>query len=207
MMTGFQSNLMLYIVIGCLIVCIGINIIVKVIRNRKLHQMVLLLNAKKFKEFDRLLESKLVKLIFDPFNIDYIRLNGYLYKQNKKEIDKAFSSFDHVRLTAKQKDDIDLKAFNYYLSENDIPKIEKYYHNIIHSESNKMKKEVKRLYDIYVNKGSKYLDELMAETNTLRGKYKASNELLISAIYANLGNKNKEKEYRNLAETHLNYNV
>ena len=74
------------------------------------------------------------------------------------------------------------------------------------SSSNKMKKEVHRLYDIYVEKGSKYLDELIEETAALDERYKSSNELLISAIYGNLKNTEKEREYRELAERHLSGN-
>ena len=50
------------------------------------------------------------------------------------------------------------------------------------------------------------MDELIEETAALDERYKSSNELLISAIYGNLKNTEKEREYRELAERHLSGN-
>lgn len=207
MFDNFQSDILFLLITGSFVVWLILAGTAKIIQNKKLNEMVALLNEKNFDEFDRLIDSRLVKLVFDPFNVDYIKLNGCIYKQDKKAIDNAFLRFDQVKLTALQRDDIDLKAFNYYLSEGNVAKVHKYYKNIKDSSSNKMKKEVHRLYDIYIEKGSKYLDELIEETAALDERYKSSNELLISAIYGNLKNTEKEREYRELAERHLSGNL
>lgn len=180
-----------------------LTVATKIIRNQKLDKMLRLLSNKKFEEFDQLVERRLVRIVFDPFNLDYIKLNRYFLTQEKPEINKLFLKFEKTRLNYRQKDEIDLKAFNYYLSENDRIKTKKYYERIIHSDTNKMKKEVERLYNIYIEKGTKYLDDLLNETESLEDKYKSANELLISAIYRNIGNKEKEKEYQILAKKHL----
>ena len=127
MFDNFQSDILFLLITGSFVVWLIIAGTAKIIQNKKLNEMVALLNEKNFDEFDRLMDSRLVKLVFDPFNVDYIKLNGCIYKQDKKAIDNAFSRFDQVKLTALQRDDIDLKAFNYYLSEGTVAKVHKYY--------------------------------------------------------------------------------
>ncbi|WP_279138726.1 hypothetical protein [Faecalicoccus pleomorphus] len=171
--------------------------------NHKLNQMIILLQNHRFSEFDQMMEKKIIKIVFNPFNIDFIKLNSYLIRDDSKRIDDAFANFDSVRLSSKQRDEIDLKAFNYYLFI-DEKKAKKYYQNIENSKTNKMKKDVERLYDIYILKSSRYLQTLLDETEKLEDKYKSANELLISEIYKNLGDTDKHKMYKELAERHLN---
>ncbi len=197
------DNKFLILVVASLLIYAVIVVISMVVRNKKLDQMVALLNEKRFDEFDKLVDSKIVKWVFDPFNIDYVKLNSYMIRGNKKLIDKQFEVFENKRIKKHQRDDVDLKAFNYYLQEGESKKTKKYYDRIQASSSNEMKKYVDRLYSVYELKESKYLNELLDEIETLEDKYKSADELLVSAIYGNMGNKKKEKEYRELAESHL----
>lgn len=190
-----------------ILICFGIYVLIivvsKSIMNHKLNQMIILLQNHRFSEFDQMIEKKIIKIVFNPFNIDFIKLNSYLIRDDSKRIDDAFANFDSVRLSSKQRDEIDLKAFNYYLFI-DEKKAKKYYQNIENSKTNKMKKDVERLYDIYILKSSRYLQTLLDETEKLEDKYKSANELLISEIYKNLGDTDKHKMYKELAERHLN---
>lgn len=190
-----------------ILICFGIYVLIivvsKSIMNHKLNQMIILLQNHRFSEFDQMMEKKIIKIVFNPFNIDFIKLNSYLIRDDSKRIDDAFANFDSVRLSSKQRDEIDLKAFNYYLFI-DEKKAKKYYQNIENSKTNKMKKDVERLYDIYILKSSRYLQTLLDETEKLEDKYKSANELLISEIYKNLGDTDKHKMYKELAERHLN---
>ncbi len=195
-------NLIIVIAVSILIV-LGVTAISKAVQNFKLNQMIYLLNEKNFDAFDKVIDSRLVRLVFAPFNINYIKLNSFLVRNDKSKINEMFDAFESVHLNHKQRDEIDLKAFNYYLSVNDTSRCKKYLDMINYSKTNKMKKEANRLYSVYVEKDSKYLTELLEETKTVQDKYKGANELLISVIYGNLGNKQKEEEYLQMAENHL----
>lgn len=202
MLHSFQSNFLIILILISFAIYIVLLIISKCIMNYKLNQMVTLLNDKRFSEFDQMMEKKIIKIVFNPFNIDFIKLNSYLIRKDTNKIDNAFSHFDSVRLSSKQRDEVDLKAFNYYLC-NDEKKAKKYYQNIQKSKTNPMKQDVERLYDIYIRKSDRYLQTLLKETETLEDQYKSANELLISEIYKNLGDINKQLEYKELAEKHL----
>ena len=203
MLNNFQSNYFMTLILICFGIYVLIIVVSKSIINHKLNQMIILLQNHRFSEFDQMMEKKIIKIVFNPFNIDFIKLNSYLIRDDSKRIDDAFANFDSVRLSSKQRDEIDLKAFNYYLFI-DEKKAKKYYQNIENSKTNKMKKDVERLYDIYILKSSRYLQTLLDETEKLEDKYKSANELLISEIYKNLGDTDKHKMYKELAERHLN---
>ncbi len=203
MLNNFQSNYFMTLILICFGIYVLIIVVSKSIMNHKLNQMIILLQNHRFSEFDQMMEKKIIKIVFNPFNIDFIKLNSYLIRDDSKRIDDAFANFDSVRLSSKQRDEIDLKAFNYYLFI-DEKKAKKYYQNIENSKTNKMKKDVERLYDIYILKSSRYLQTLLDETEKLEDKYKSANELLISEIYKNLGDTDKHKMYKELAERHLN---
>lgn len=203
MLNNFQSNYFMRLILICFGIYVLIIVVSKSIMNHKLNQMIILLQNHRFSEFDQMMEKKIIKIVFNPFNIDFIKLNSYLIRDDSKRIDDAFANFDSVRLSSKQRDEIDLKAFNYYLFI-DEKKAKKYYQNIENSKTNKMKKDVERLYDIYILKSSRYLQTLLDETEKLEDKYKSANELLISEIYKNLGDTDKHKMYKELAERHLN---
>lgn len=203
MLNNFQSNYFMTLILICFGIYVLIIVVSKSIMNHKLNQMIILLQNHRFSEFDQMMEKKIIKIVFNPFNIDFIKLNSYLIRDDSKRIDDAFANFDSVRLSSKQRDEIDLKAFNYYLFI-DEKKAKKYYQNIENSKTNKMKKDVERLYDIYILKSSRYLQTLLDETEKLEDKYKSVNELLISEIYKNLGDTDKHKMYKELAERHLN---
>lgn len=203
MLNNFQSNYFMTLILICFGIYVLIIVVSKSIMNHKLNQMIILLQNHRFSEFDQMMEKKIIKIVFNPFNIDFIKLNSYLIRDDSKRIDDAFANFDSVRLSSKQRDEIDLKAFNYYLFI-DEKKAKKYYQNIENSKTNKMKKDVERLYDIYILKSFRYLQTLLDETEKLEDKYKSANELLISEIYKNLGDTDKHKMYKELAERHLN---
>lgn len=203
MFDNIQSSTAIIVIGATILVFLLITVVAKVIREIKLNQMLDLLNAKKYDEFDKLVENKLVKVVFDPFNIDYIKLNSYMLRNDESLIDKGFKRFDEVRLNKRQKDDVEMKAFSYYLSKGNNLKATEYYNRINDSQTNKMKKEVDRLYSIYIKKESRYLEELLKEVEQIDEKYRSADELLIAAIYSNLGDKKKEKEYRDLAESHM----
>ena len=203
MFDNIQSSTAIIVIGATILVFLLITVVSKVIREIELNQMLDLLNAKKYDEFDKLVESKLVKVVFDPFNIDYIKLNSYMLRNDESLIDKGFKRFDEVRLNKRQKDDVEMKAFSYYLSKGNNLKATEYYNRINDSQTNKMKKEVDRLYSIYIKKESRYLEELLREVEQIDEKYRSADELLIAAMYSNLGDKKKEKEYRDLAESHM----
>lgn len=198
-----MNNKMLYIVLITFLVTILLTIIIKLLKNHRLNKMLNFLNCGNFDSFDDYINLKSNCLLFTPFNLDYIKLNSYIIRKNEKLIESSFLKFEKVKLTQFQKDDVYMKAFEYYLNVNNSNKIEYYFKLINDACSEQIKVAVARLYDVYYKKGSKFLNDLLSEIDNLKGKYRASNELLVSEIYKNLNNLEKHKYYLSLAMEHM----
>ncbi|MBR0385108.1 MAG: hypothetical protein IJI05_01005 [Erysipelotrichaceae bacterium] len=168
------------------------------------NQLADLLVAGKYDEFEALTEKRAVKASVAPFNLDYIKLNSYLMRNDKEKIVKAFDDFRNKRLNKAQKVEVLSSGFNYFASNNDAERTE-YYHDEINKlpENEGLKKQVNLLYDIIYLKKTDMLDELLAETEELEEVLRGSNEYLIAQIYENLGDTKKNKEYLKLAEKHM----
>lgn len=186
-------------IVFALLLAIAFNFI----KRQKYAKLVNLITTQKYDEFDNQIESGFVKFVFGPYVKDYLKLNRAIVAADAKMIDERFAEIIKHRLNTKQKQDIYMKGFNYYVSlEN--PAKTKEYLDLVHTLSNEqIKKEADRIYDIYILKGHKYLDELLEETADMQDMYKGVNEFLISLMYENMGEKKKAQEYRRLSEKHI----
>ena len=149
-----------------------------------------------FDALDKELDKKLTRYLVPPFNLDYLRLNEALAKGKKKEIDAQFEHFEHVRLNNNQKQLIDSNAFYYYVGNKDEKNARKYYERINASGlADEDKKVYSRLYDTYILKGYRYLEETEKELLEAKEKEKAPLEALLAVMYENKGDKEKAQAY------------
>ena len=189
------------------IIFIFIAIIIAIAFNLKkrslYNQLVEYAASKRFKEFDALIETKMSRFLFNPFSIDYLKLNKEILANDTKAIDKMFTSITGHRLNLKQKQEIYSKGFNDNIGIENYAKAKEFL-DLVHTLNNaQMDREMDRIYDIYALKGYKYLDEILEETSEMPDTYKGVNEFLISLMYENKGDKKKAAEYRKLSEKHL----
>lgn len=186
-----------------ILLAILFSITVKFVKKHYSTKIVRLLEERKFDEFDQLIETFIIKILFMPFNIDYMKLNSAILRDNKKMILQAFEKFEKHRLNHKQKSLIYMMAFNYYVSVEDQKYAKKYLNLVIDLKDEQMVKEATRIYDIYIEKGDRYLEEILEETKNLPVEHRGVNEFLISIMYENKKDHKKAKEYRELSETHI----
>lgn len=127
------------------------------------------LDQKRIDELNILLDSKLCKLLFRPFNREFFRLNGYLVKDDSKLIDKQFDFLiNKMQLDKTQSTSVLNKAFNYYLSKKDRKHTRKILDEMKKnqfSESEINNNEM--LYEIILERKSTYINELLRMINEL----------------------------------------
>ena len=75
---------------------------------------------------------------------------------NPSEITKAFSNFN-IRMNKTQKETILKRAFYYYIGIEDITRT-KHYYELLKKQGVKDQVTLDIMYDVYVDKGYKYLD-------------------------------------------------
>ncbi len=190
-----------------LIVVIIFSIVMAVVRkysSAKLEkQLVKLLVDKDYEGFEELIDSKKVRNLILPFNIDFMKLNVAMIKEDKKEIDEMFEKFDYVKPSKAQKEAVYVKGFYYYLSNENYEKVEKYHNLLSKLKSEESMYEYDRAYDIYVKKGSRYLEETLEELKTAPDYYKPVLEGLISSMYENKNDEKMAKMYADRVLKHM----
>lgn len=162
------------------------------------------LRKKDFDKVEELLNKKIIKFLFPPFNIEYCRLNEAFIKKDKSKIDEQFDILLKMRLNETQKQDLYLNGFNYYLSQNNKKRVEAFYKLAQELKNETVKNSMHISYDILCNNGYKYLDEVLKAYENCPIEEKYMNEILLSIMYKNKGDLEKANYYEKLAGEHLN---
>lgn len=151
------------------------------------------LGKKDYASFDELIDSKQVRQFFPIFNINYLKLNESLIKEDMEEIDRAFDSFD-MRMNKVQKEALYKKGFYYYLGIENKEKTDLYYEQLKQLNI-KDQHTLDMVYDIYIAKGYKYLDEINDKIKNLPQEKQMPFYALLSDMYRNKGDEEKADEY------------
>lgn len=169
-----------------------------VIKNIYSKKLTTLLMNRDFDGFDALVDKKIVTWSINPFNIDYMKLNKALMKNDPKEIDEAFKVFDSRKLNDKQKEAVYYNGFYYYMAQENKPLTTKYVKELLKMEKlpEEAKEDIRVSYDININGSYNLLDDTLKKLKDekdpqLITKY----ELMIAKMYANKGDDAKAKEY------------
>ena len=94
------------LVAAVLIMAFASAIIPKIMRNRYQNKFLELFKQGEFDQLDELLNKSIVKYLFMPFNLEYIRLNIALIKEDSVAIDKQIDLLTSMKMTEKQKEDV-----------------------------------------------------------------------------------------------------
>lgn len=104
----------IYIFIVIIILSVSLNIIKRLVRSYRLQQLLIALQEKDIALFQKLVNSKINLILFPRYNLEYIKLNGYLLEENSNMIEEQFKILNHYALSEEQKEDLLLKKLTYY---------------------------------------------------------------------------------------------
>ena len=154
-------------------------VIPKRLRSRLAGELSSCLMTRDFDQFDRLIEKRSAQFVFDPFNIDFMKLNAALVKQDPAEIDRRFADFDQCRLNDKQKEAVYYNAFYYYVACSDIAKVKQYGNRLLNLAtcSETLKAETQKYYAVMIDHSYADLDEDLARLDQLEGEEKSESRI------------------------------
>ena len=167
-------------------------------RNDLFTQLSRYLADKDFAAFDELLASPQTKRVLPPFNIAFLKLNEALILEDEKMTDESFDSFN-MTMTKSQKEVLYKRGFYYYLDKRNKDKTDHYY-ELLRQMNVADLQTLDVMYDTYILKGSKYLDIIRNAAEKAGEKEKMPYYSLLTDIYQNIGDKDKEKEYRKIVK-------
>ena len=112
------------------IICIAVSVFFSVKKRTTFKRLQQLMAAKQWDEFDRLLDGKLTSMLYPRYNRAYLRLNSYLLREDHKRADEMFNLLLGLNLPKMQRVDLVIKAFNYYVGQEDRKKSKELLHEI-----------------------------------------------------------------------------
>lgn len=171
-------------------------------RKKLLDRLTQLAISKHTDQFDRLIDDKEAKRIIPEYNRTILKLNSYLYRNDKIKIDNLFSEAENNYFSEKQKADLYIRELMYYIDQSDKQKAKDIYEKLKKNRSYpKIKDEIELPYKILVLDETDKLDRLkeMAKS-TVEDKPKATYYMLIAHIYETLKDKEQAKKYQDKAK-------
>ena len=112
------------------IICIAVSVFFSVKKRTTFKRLQQLMAAKQWDEFDRLLDGKLTSMLYPRYNRDYLRLNSYLLREDHERASEMFDLLLGLNLPKMQRVDLVIKAFNYYVGQEDRKKSKELLHEI-----------------------------------------------------------------------------
>lgn len=195
------------ILIICALAVVLPSIIKKVISSFINRKALTYLQAHDFINFYKTLDSFLAKFAFYPFNLEYYKLNGAFIQENKEMINSQIELIDDkIKMNLNQKIEFYYKSFMYYISQENKNKSEYFLKKIETLKDVKIINDANTIYDIYINKGNKYLNSLLDEIKNedIKKEELISKQTLIMQIYENMGDKKSADKYKKLIKDYYN---
>jgi len=166
-------------------------------RNAIEKKLMTYLYNRKFNDFYSYLKSKEVVGNLHPFNIEYLKMNAAIIENDGSKIEQSLKTLKDMKLKDGQKREIYFNGFNYYIDIDNKTQSKVYKDLCLEVEKDPIRIEyINRLYDIKIEKSTKYLDELLKEVSS--ENINPTLYLLIAETYKNLNDSVNENKYRNL---------
>ena len=158
-----------------------------------------------FRSAYNLANSAIVHFLFKAYDYNSNRLNYALATEDPKLIDEAFDKFLKMRMMSdSQRADILSRAFDYYMSIDDRPKIDYYYKRLMNVGDEALTREIDCVYNTYFQGGYVYLQYKLDQIKDMKPKYRGTHEFYISKMYENKGDMKNAKKYLDMAIKHTN---
>lgn len=190
------------IIVVAVILSIVFSITLKVLKERRMQQLVACIRQKDTERFLNLAQSRFTRFLFPPYNIEYLKLNAYLMEEDTEKIDAQFNKMLQFHLSKEQDQDLTMKAFNYYLGAENRKKTRELLTRIKGFEEKELTKEAQKLYDILIEKSTSYIADMEKQLADADEENKVFLEFLLYMQYKNANNTKKADVYRSLYQQH-----
>lgn len=170
-------------------------------RNEAFNSLLEHLNNQDYDGFDKQCESAEVQSFIPAYNLNFLKLNAALMRDDKQRIEDTIASFDSIRMNEAQKKALYDKCFYYYISTKNKEKAELYYQMLMSMKGNN--EIYSYFYDTYVQEGTKYLDEILSKVESLNSQQKIPFYTLIADMYRNAKDDTNAKKYDEMVKAEI----
>ncbi len=186
-----------------IVVALVMFTIINTLKTKTYQKLVTYLETGDYALFNQKINQPFIQFLFPKSSLLDLKFNAALIQQNKKEAIQYLEALCAMPLTASQKENYYMKAFNFFIGIKDKKNSKKYLDLINEGANDRMKVEANRVYNIYILKNDKDLDDLLDEIENMEDQQKGVNEFLISIIYKNKKDLKNAKKYEELSKEHF----
>lgn len=166
----------------------------------KTNVVLKLLQNQQYDELEKELQNFITRAFIPRYNVEYLRLNSYLMQNKHELIEKQFDELMNFRKNKNQQADLLMKAFNYYVEQENAQKSHFYLSEIQKLGNDKMYQEALMMSDIFIDKKANHIDQLLEEVQKAPDQIKAVYYFMIAKQYENMNDKENTQKYTELAE-------
>ena len=145
----------------------------------------------------RLLDRRIVRLIYPAYNRLYMRLNVQMCLDNAEESRRIIDEMLGLMITEEQRRVLVLRAFNFFVEQEDYDRAKELLEELRATKSVPAEQlaECERTYAIFAEKSSAYIKEMEDGLRTAKDTEKATLLYLLSVQYENRGDQRRANEY------------
>lgn len=179
-----MNKIYIVLIVVIFIISIAYNIYFKY-KQKKLNAYVLkALLEKNYSKFDSVINTKVAKKYIPQFNLNFLKFNSYILRDDKNQADSIFDSSITKKMTNQQKLSFYSRAISYYIDINDKKRSKKCYDVILSIKGyDKEKLYLKMLYDVMVLNDISYQKEIEKKIDNDDDQEKAVDYHLLAHIY------------------------
>lgn len=170
-------------------------------KNRILNKLLKSMKEQDFDTYFKTLDTLLCKYLFPPFNREYMRLNAFFMLGDMTKIKDQFDLIFRMRINKKQEADVAMKAFYFYVDENEKRKAKEMMGRIEKCSGKEVADQCAITYDIFLDRKADYIDQMEAEVlRSEAGPERGIFHFMLALQYSYLNNSAKEKEHLLIAK-------
>lgn len=187
------------------VVCISLIMITYIWRNHMLKKLFMYLKREEYSAYLKVLDSFSCKCLFPVYLRESMRLNVYMLQGDVEKIRNQFYFLLHqIRLTKKQTLDIAIKAFYFYVDDENKKEAKDVLNRIKKlSNSEQFIQKCQEIYDVFLEKSSKHIIYMEQKLTQLTGVEKGMYHYMLALQYQYENNISKEMEHLALASEQL----
>ena len=188
-----KINTTMIVMIILIIVSFILNHIMK---NHVINNLFEAIKNKDMEQYDKLSKKFLYRYYIPAYNIEYMRLQGYILNQDTKNTDLQFSKLLEMRKNKKQEIDLYTKSFYYYIQIENKKKSEEMLEKVKTVCAEEEIKLCQIAYDVILCGKYNHIEEIEKEYQDAPEQLKTTLNYYLYLQYKNKGDLEKAEIYK-----------
>lgn len=169
-------------------------------RQLLVRRLARLLEQKRFDAYFRLVDGPACRVLCQPYDREYFRLNGYSLQRDAARVDAQYQKMLGMRLrSVRQEKSLVLNAFSYYLNAGDAVRTAALLPRLREAVTEEEFRPYQMMYSVLIRREARYIAEMEAQLAGTDDLNRSVLHYLLSLQYGYLGKKEEAAEHLRLS--------